>query len=127
MFSNILAANTNSWLMPVILAVFFVLMIVMTIVPQRKQKKKQAEMFNSIQVGDKIMIIGGFVGVIVEYDGANDQYIVNVGTEENPTHVVIVKNAIRSKMQFLIVKHRKAAVKAAFFLYVRLLRNRFSF
>ena len=98
MFSNILAANTNSWLMPVILAVFFVLMIVMTIVPQRKQKNKQAEMFNSIQVGDKIMTIGGFVCVIVEYDGANDQYIVNVGTEENPTHVVIVKNAIRSKM-----------------------------
>ena len=40
MFNNILAADASSWLMPVILGVFFVLMIVMTIVPQRKQKKK---------------------------------------------------------------------------------------
>lgn len=97
MFNHILA-DMSSWVMPVILAVFFVLMIVMTVIPQRKQKKKQAEMFNSIQVGDKIMTIGGFVGEIVEYDGANDQYIVNVGTAENPTHVVIIKNAIRQKL-----------------------------
>ena len=98
MFNYILAADASSWLMPVILVVFFVLMIVMTIVPQRKQKKKQAEMFNSIQVGDKIMTIGGFIGIIEEYDGANDQYVINVGTQENPTHVVIVKSAIRSKL-----------------------------
>ncbi len=97
MFNYIFSA-TQSWVMPVILGVFFVLMIVMTIIPQRKQKKKQAEMFNSIQVGDKIMTIGGFVGTIVEYDAANDQYVVNVGTVENPTHVVIIKNAIRTKM-----------------------------
>ncbi|MGN1042186.1 MAG: preprotein translocase subunit YajC [Christensenellales bacterium] len=97
MFNYIVSAST-SWVMPVILAVFFVLMIVMTIVPQRKQKKKQAEMFNSIQVGDKIMTIGGFVGTILEYDATNDRYVVNVGTEQEPTNVVIVKNAIRSKL-----------------------------
>ena len=55
-------------------------------------------MMNSIQVGDKIMTIGGFVGTIVEYDASNDQYVINVGSEENPTLVTIVKNAIRTKM-----------------------------
>lgn len=98
MFNNILAADASSWLMPVILGVFFVLMIVMTIVPQRKQKKKMQEMINSIQIGDKIMTIGGFVGTIVEYDAATEHYVINVGTPENPTNVTIIKNAIRSKM-----------------------------
>lgn len=96
--SNILAAWNNAYTMYIILGVFLVLMIVMTIVPQRKQKKKQEEMMNSIQVGDKIMTIGGFVGKIVEYDPSTDQYTINVGTDENPTNVTIVKNAIRSKM-----------------------------
>ena len=80
------------------LAVVIVLMIVMTIIPQRKQKKQQEEMMNSIQIGDKIMTIGGFVGTIVEYDPGTEQYVINVGTEENPTNVTIVKNAIRSKL-----------------------------
>ena len=98
MFNNILAADASSWLMPVILGVFFVLMIVMTIVPQRKQKKKMQEMINSIQIGDKIMTIGGFVGTIVEYDAATDHYVINVGTPENPSNGTIIKNTIRSKM-----------------------------
>ena len=55
-------------------------------------------MMNSIQIGDKIMTIGGFVGKIVEYDPGTDQYVINVGTDEAPTNVTIVKNAIRSKM-----------------------------
>ena len=96
--NNLLAAGGSTWIMWVILGVFFVLMIVMTIVPQRKQKKKMQEMINSIQIGDKIMTIGGFVGKIVDYDASNDQYVINVGSEENPTNVTIIKNAIRSKM-----------------------------
>ncbi|MFA6866130.1 MAG: preprotein translocase subunit YajC [Clostridia bacterium] len=88
----------TTWWMIGILAVFFVLMIVMTIIPQKKQKKKMAEMFSSLAVGDKIMTIGGFVGEIVEVDAPNDKYIVNIGTEEEPTKVVIIKNAIRSKV-----------------------------
>lgn len=88
----------GSWPILVIMGVFFVLMIVMTIVPQRKQKKKMAEMLSSIQVGDKIMTIGGFVGVIVSLDAENDRYVVNVGSEEQPTLVTVIKNAVRSKL-----------------------------
>lgn len=88
----------NNWIILVILGVFFVLMIVMTILPQRKQKKKMAEMLNSIGVGDKIMTIGGFVGTIISVDPETDRYVVNVGSEEQPTMVTVVKNAIRSKI-----------------------------
>ena len=40
---NLLADSANggnSWVMIAILGVFFVIMIVMTVIPQRKQKKK---------------------------------------------------------------------------------------
>ena len=56
------------------------------------------EMMNSIQVGSKIMTIGGIIGVITEYDPATDYYTLNVGTKNNPSYMVIVKNAIRSKL-----------------------------
>lgn len=93
-----LLAGENNWVMIVILAVFFVIMIVMTVIPQRKQKKKMQDMMNSITVGDKIMTIGGFIGTITEINTDTDRYTVNVGTDENPVNVVIVKNAVRSKL-----------------------------
>jgi preprotein translocase subunit YajC len=96
--NSLLLAWSNTYTMYIILGVFLVLMIVMTVIPQRKQKKKQEEMMNSIQIGDTIMTIGGFVGTIVEYDAGSDRYTLNVGTKENPTTVTIVKNAIRSKV-----------------------------
>lgn len=89
----------GSWPILVIMGVFFVLMIVMTIVPQRKQKKKMAEMLGSITVGDKVMTIGGFVGNIVAFDAESDRYTLNLGTEQQPTNVVVIKNAIRSKLE----------------------------
>lgn len=81
-----------------ILGGFFVLMIVMTIIPQRKQKKKMEAMMSSITVGDKIMTIGGFVGTIIEVNEETGRYTINVGSEEAPINVVIVKNAVRSKL-----------------------------
>ncbi len=93
---NLLA--DNNWVMIAILGVFFVIMIVMTVIPQRKQKKKMQDMMNSIAVGDKIMTIGGFIGTITEINTDTERYTINVGTEENPVNVVIVKNAVRTKL-----------------------------
>lgn len=90
--------GSNQWIMIAVIGVFFVLMIVMTIIPQRKQKKKMDQMMSSLSVGDKIMTIGGFIGTITEIDTSSDRYTINVGTVENPVNVVIVKNAIRSKL-----------------------------
>lgn len=88
----------GSWPILVIMGVFFVLMIVMTIVPQRKQKKKMAEMLSSLAIGDKVMTIGGFVGVIASVEADTDRYVLNLGTEESPVNVTVIKNAIRSKL-----------------------------
>jgi preprotein translocase subunit YajC len=88
----------GSWPILVIMGVFFILMIVMTIVPQRKQKKKMAEMLSSLAVGDKIMTIGGFVGTIDSIQADSDRFLINIGTQEEPVKVTVIKNAIRTKL-----------------------------
>lgn len=82
--------------MLIILGVFFVVMILMTIIPNRKAKKQQDAMMNSLGPGAKIMTVGGFVGTIVSLD---QQYIyLNVGTEDTPQVVCIVRSAVRQRL-----------------------------
>lgn len=95
---NFLAADTSQIIMIVILGVFFVGMILMSVIPQRKQKKKMQDMMDSLSVGDKVMTIGGFVGTIVEINKDSDRFLINVGTDDAPTNVTVVRNAIRSKI-----------------------------
>ena len=93
---NLLAAEMPSYVIYIVLGVVFVGMMLMTIIPQRKQKKRMQEMMSSLSVGDKIMTIGGFVGSIVEINTENDRFTVNIGDETTPVNVVIVRNAIRT-------------------------------
>ena len=85
--------NKNSWIMWVVIAVVLVLMIVLTIVPQKKRQKQQQNMMNSLTVGTKIMTIGRMVGKITQVN-ADNTLIVNVGTESNPTLIVIDRQAV---------------------------------
>ncbi len=91
--------------MIIILAIFFVIMIVMTIIPQRKQKKQQQQMMDSLGPGAKIMTIGGFVGTIVKVDG--DNILVDIGTKDDPQVVVIVRNAVRQRLDAVPVSPAK--------------------
>ena len=92
MFVQALAAN--QWVSIAILAVFFVLMIVMTIVPQRKRKKEYQDLMSNLSVGDKVMTIGRLIGKIYAIDDENKQVTLNVGTDDSQTLIVIDKNAI---------------------------------
>lgn len=83
----------NSWIMYVIIAVVLVLMVVLTIIPQKKRQKQQQQMMNSLTVGTKIMTIGRMVGRITQVNADNTLYV-NVGTDENPTIIVIDRNAV---------------------------------
>lgn len=95
--TNFLGLAT-SYIYIIVMVAVFGLMIAMTIIPQRKQKKQQAEMMSSLYSGDKIMTIGGMVGTIVAVDATNNQFTVNVGSEAAPVNIVIIKNAIRTKL-----------------------------
>lgn len=92
MFVQALAANL--WVSIAILAVFFVLMIVMTIIPQKKRKKEYQDLMNNLSVGDKVMTIGRLIGKIYAIDDDSKQVTLNVGTDESETLIVIDKNAI---------------------------------
>lgn len=93
MFNSLLAAWNQSYTMYIIIAVVLVLMIVLTIIPQKKRQKQQQEMMNSLAVGTKIMTIGRMVGKITQIN-ADNTLIVNVGTENSPTLIVIDRNAV---------------------------------
>ena len=68
--------------------------IFMTVIPQRKRKKQIEEMTRSLNVGAQIKTIGGMVGVIVSIDEDSGLFLINVGTEENPTYITIDKTAV---------------------------------
>lgn len=87
-----LALATQYW-MYIAIGVVLVVMIVLTIIPQKKRQKEQKAMMDSITVGTKIMTIGRMVGKITQVN-ADNTLIVNVGTENSPTLIVIDRQAV---------------------------------
>ena len=63
------------------IAVIFGFMYFIAIRPQKKDKKRQQEMFASIAVGDSILTSSGFYGVII--DMTDDTVIVEFGNNKN--------------------------------------------
>ena len=116
MFTSILAAEDGNWFsqygMFIIIAVVLVLMIVLTVIPQKKRQKQQQEMMNSLRVGTKIMTIGRMVGKITQVN-ADNTLIINVGTEDSPTLIVIDKNAVGLVLENAAAPTDSAAEEAA--------------
>ena len=85
--------NTGGdWIIYVILLGFLALMIVPSIIRQRKDKKAQEEKLNAIEVGAKVTTIGLIHGEIV--DVGEVYVVIKTGTEENPSFLTIEKRAI---------------------------------
>ncbi len=55
----------GSWGGIIMLVVMIVVMYFVMIRPQKKQQKKEADMRNSLQIGDEIITIGGIYGRVV--------------------------------------------------------------
>lgn len=79
---------TSIIMMVAILAVFYFLMIV----PEKKRKKKAQEMRDSIEVGDKIVTIGGMIGKVVHVSAEK----VTFETSEDRVRIEVTKWAISS-------------------------------
>ena len=73
--------------LPMILIFYF-----MIIRPQKKQQKKMAEMLAGLQVGDKIVTIGGIVGKITKIK--DDEVIIETGAGTDKSHIKFQKAAI---------------------------------
>ena len=87
-------AGSNQWVTWVILGVLLVGMILLMIIPQRKQKKRAEEMMAKLAVGSIVTTIGGIVGEVIEMD---DKHIwLLTGNSENNTIMQFVRQAIHS-------------------------------
>ena len=71
-----------------LLVVFYFFMIR----PQRKQEKKDAEMRDSLQVGDEVTTIGGIIGKVVSIKG--ETFVLE--TTKDKTKIRFLKGAIRT-------------------------------
>jgi preprotein translocase subunit YajC len=110
MFANALAIGTQT-IMYIVIGVVLVLMIALSIIPQRKRKKQQEEMMNNLVVGTKIMTIGRMVGKIAQVN-ADNTLVVNVGTEDSPTLIVIDRNAVGLVLEKVAAPEAPAAPAA---------------
>ena len=95
---NLYAAELgNVWTM-VILVGFLAVMMLMTILPQKKKQKQMKAMISSLRVGNKIKTIGGFIGSIVAIDNDKDELVINIGTEKTPVNVTITRLGVYMNM-----------------------------
>ncbi len=84
------AASTISMLM--MLAIMFLVMWLFVFRPQKKQQKKEAEMRNSLEIGDEVTTIGGIIGRVIAIK--EDTFVMETGSD-------------RTKIRF-----RRAAIQA---------------
>lgn len=52
-----------------LLGAMMVGLILLTVIPQRKQRKKVEQMLDAMKAGDHVRTVGGFYGVIESIDG----------------------------------------------------------
>ncbi len=101
------AAGMN-WYPLLMLAVMFGLMFVMVYLPQKKQQKKEAEMRNSIEVGDGVTTIGGIVGRVVSVK--EDTILMETGSDR--VKIRMMKNAIASVEKLDLTSDKQEDKKA---------------
>ncbi len=86
------AANAGSIWPTVIIFGILILFFVFMSFRNKKQEKKDAEMRDSLQVGDEVTTIGGIIGKVVSVKG--DTFVLE--TTKDKTKIRFLKGAIRT-------------------------------
>jgi preprotein translocase subunit YajC len=95
---NLLLESTTSgngggaWGTILMIGLLFVFLYFFMIRPQKKQEKKDADMRNSLSVGDEVTTIGGIIGKVISI---KDETFVLETTREK-TQIRFLKGAVRS-------------------------------
>ncbi len=81
-----LAANANQgmnglWPMILLYVAIFAALYFFLIRPNSKKKKEEAELRNSLEIGDEITTIGGIMGRVVAIKDDEDSIIVETGSD----------------------------------------------
>ncbi len=82
----------SPWTMIIIIVVMIAFFYFFVSRPQKKQEKKDAEMRDSLAVGDEVTTIGGIIGKVVSIKG--DTFVLE--TTKDKTKIRFLKGAIRN-------------------------------
>lgn len=95
--------------LPMILIIAFMFLLIY--LPQKRQDKKDAAMRASIEVGDKVVTIGGIVGRICAINDKDDTFVVETGSDR--TKIRFRRSAISSveKLELNAEKAKESPVK----------------
>ncbi|MCX7843066.1 MAG: preprotein translocase subunit YajC [Clostridia bacterium] len=77
------------------MVVFFAIMYVILILPQRRREKKTKEMLNALQVGQEVITIGGMVGKIINIK--DDELVIETSVEK--TQIKIKRWAVKETIK----------------------------
>lgn len=72
-------AAGGSWSLLITVGVMLVMMYLLIYLPQRKQNKKDAQMRDSMDIGDEVTTIGGIVGRVVAIK--DDTFVLETGSD----------------------------------------------
>lgn len=74
------------------LVIFIAIFYFLILAPQRKQRKAIEQMLAGLQMGDKIVTIGGIIGKIVKIK--EDEVVIETGTGNEKSTIKFQKSAI---------------------------------
>ncbi|MBQ8350923.1 MAG: preprotein translocase subunit YajC [Clostridia bacterium] len=83
--------NPDPW-PTIIMLVVFVLLMIWMFSSNKKRRKEEANMLNSLEVGDEITTIGGIIGEIVSMK----EDTITIETSKAGTKIRFLKTAVRS-------------------------------
>ena len=75
------ANNSSMIIMIVVYAAIFAALYFFLIRPNSKKKKEEAQMRNSLEIGDEITTIGGMIGRVVAIKDDEDAIIIETGSD----------------------------------------------
>jgi preprotein translocase subunit YajC len=96
-FNLLLESSTTGngggmWGTVIMIGLLFVFLYFFMIRPQKKQERKDAEMRDSLSVGDEVTTIGGIIGKVISIKG--ETFVLETTREK--TQIRFLKGAIRT-------------------------------
>ena len=82
----------SMWPTLIMVGLLFVFLYFFMIRPQKKQEKKDADMRNSLAVGDEVTTIGGIIGKVISIK--EDTFVLETTREK--TQIRFLKGAVRT-------------------------------
>lgn len=106
----------GNWWIWIVLLVAVVVMFVMPMFTGRKRQKEVNELYDSLEVGDEVMTVGGVMGKIVDlttHESGEKLMVVETGEGENKTTMTFVVQALKYNYTKIKLRQEQLAKEKA--------------